>query len=601
MMRKNIFAILGILLCLCTSVSAQKFTAFVNKDKVALNDNFQVTFKLEGAQSKNITAPSFDDFTVLGAPMTSSSMQFVNGQTTQSVSYSYFLRPKKQGKLTIGSATVTINGKELKTKPLTIEVVAAGQSAQSGNGQRQTQNQDIEEQLKENLFVKARFNKRDVYVGEQLTVTYDLFRRVRTVNLNMDEPPRYEGFWVENVELKGAMARKEEIDGVQYEAITIKKDILIPQRAGQLKIDAMKLSCVVQVQTQPSRRRSIFDSFFNSYQNYEYVFSANTLRINVKPLPLEGKPANFSGLVGDFNLDVSLDKQATETGEPITFRVKYTGTGNIKSVREPMLDFPPDFDVYDPKIDEAISKSGSVLSGRRNFDYLVLPRNPGEFKMPILNFTYFDPKAEAYITRNSPEYTLVVTGEPEEASVNTINMSKEDIELIGEDIRFIKTGEGNLTEKGESFAGSLPFYGLYLTPFLLLVFLFMMKKRQDSALEDVAGTRRKKATKMARKRLSVAEKFITDKNEKGFYNEVVRAMWGYLGDKLTMGQSDLSRDNIGKVITEKGGDEMIVKRVTDLLDTCEMALFAPSAAVGGMQGTYDEAVNLISDLEGILA
>ena len=603
MISRKIVAILGLSIFCFTSLSAQKFTAFVNKNKVALNETFQVSFKLEGAQPQEIDYPSFADFTVLGGPNTSSSMQFVNGQMSQSVSYSFYLRPKKQGKLTISSATVKVNNNEMTSEPLTVEVVASQDNSQSGNGNSQTQgkNQALEEQLRESVFMKALVSKRNVYVGEQLTVTYKLYERVRTMNLTPDEPPKYEGFWVENIELKGAMPQNEVIDGVQYQTLVIKKDIIIPQRAGALTIDPMTLSCIVQVQTQPKRRRSIFDSFFNNYENYKYTFANNAVKINVKPLPDAGKPADFSGLVGDFNLDVEMDKSETETGDPVTFRVKYSGRGNIKSVKEPMLDFPPDFDVFDPKIDEAVSKSGSTLSGRRNFDYLIVPRNPGEYKLPSVSFSYFDIERGEYITRNSPEYTLRVTGEPEQASVNAINMSKEDIELIGEDIRFIKTGDGNLGEKGNAFAGSLPFYGLYLTPFLLLMFLFIMKKRQDSADSDVAGTRRKKATKMARKRLSVAEKYISDKNEKGFYDEVARAIWGYLGDKLTMAQSNLSRENVGKEIMAKGGDEASVKRVIDLLDTCEMALFAPSAAPGGMQGTYDEALGLISDLEEILA
>ena len=597
-LRKHIF-ILGLLVFCLSSLSAQKFTSFVNKNKIALNETFQVTFKLEGAQSQDIDYPSFADFTVLGGPNTSSSMQFVNGQMSQSVSYSFYLRPKKQGKLTINSATVKVNNKELTSKPLTVEVVAARDNPQAGNGnsQRQGKNKDLEQQLKENIFMRALVSKRNVYVGEQLTVTYKLYERVRTMNLTPDEPPKYEGFWVENIELKGAMPKNEVIDGVQYQTLIIKKDIIIPQRAGTLTIDPMTLSCVVQVQTQPRRRRSIFDSFFNNYENYKYTFANNPVKINVESLPSAGRPADFSGLVGDFELDVELDKLETETGDPVTFRIKYSGKGNIKSVKEPMLDFPPDFDVFDPKVDESVSKSGGALSGRRNFDYLIVPRNPGEYKLPSINFSYFDIERGEYITRNSPEYTLTVTGEPEQASVNAINMSKEDIELIGEDIRFIKTGEGNLDETGKSFAGSAPFYGLYITPFLLLLFLFIMKQRQDSALSDVAGTRRKKATKMARKRLSVAEKYISDKNEKGFYDEVVRAIWGYLGDKLTMAQSNLSRENVGKEMIAKGSDEGSVQRVIDLLDTCEMALFAPSAAPGGMQGTYDEAVSLISDLE----
>ena len=584
---------------------AQNFTAFVSKNKVAVNETFQVSFKLENAQSRNVNFPSLEDFQVLGGPNTSTSMQFINGQTTQSVTYSFYLRPVKTGKFTIGPATVNINNKELTTQSIAIEVVNAGSSS-GGNqtqasGQRQSggteKDQSLEKQLKEYIFLKALVSDREVYLGEQVTVTYKLYERIRAMNLVPDELPSYEGFWVENIELKGAPATNEVIDGIQYQTRVIKKDILIPQRSGKLRIDPMTLNCVVQVQAQPQRRRSIFDSFFNQYQNYQYTFANNPVTISVNALPTADKPASFTGMVGSFNLEVSLDKPQVETGDAITYRIKYTGKGNIKNISEPQLDFPPDFDVFDPKINESISKASGTISGFRSYDYLIVPRNPGEYKLPLVEFSYFDVSKGTYKTLTSQEYSVNVTGEAQRPEGTATNIRKEDMELIGQDIRFIKTSSSGFREKGSTFAGSIPFYLLYFSPLLLFAFVIFLRQKQLQAAGDVVGTRRKKASKMAQKRLSTAKKFMGEGNEKGFYNEVTRAVWGYLSDKLTINQSELSRENIREELLSREVDDALIGQLTDLLDTSEMALFAPSAATGGMQGTYEKALQIIEDLE----
>ncbi|MEZ4827415.1 MAG: BatD family protein [Bacteroidia bacterium] len=598
---KKTYLLLTLFACSFVGLRGQSFSAFVSKNKVALDETFQVSFKLENAQSQGLEYPAFEGFQVLGGPNTSTSMQFINGTTTQSVTYSFYLRPRKEGKITIGPATVVINNQKISSQPITIEVGPAGsQNASSGGNGTEAQRRDesLEEQLKGYLFLRALVSDREIYMGEQITVTYKLYERIRALNLVPEEPPKYEGFWVENIDLKGAPAQAEVIDGIQYQTRVIKKDILFPQRAGKLTIDPMVLSCVVQVQTQPRQRRNIFDSFFESYENYPYTFSNAPVPIQVNVLPAANQPGDFSGMVGVLDMEVTVDKTEVKTGDPVTFRVKYSGQGNIKNIHEPRLDFPPDFDVFDPKVDESVSKSSGVVSGKRSFDYLVVPRNPGNYKLPVVSFSYFDPQKKDYVTRRSPEFTLNVTGEAQRPEVSTSNLSKEDMELIGQDIRYIHPDETHLRKSGVSFSASLPFFALYLLPGLLFAALIFVRQNQRRAAADVEGTRRKKAIQMAQKRLTAGKKFLQTGDEKGFYKEITRAIYGYVSDKLSISQSELTRDTIREKLLAGNVPDALTNQLTDLLDTSEMALFAPTAAAGGMQGTYDQALKVITDIEG---
>lgn len=598
---KRIYLLISIFALSSGWLFGQAFSAFVSKNKVSLDETFQVSFKIDNAQPQGIEYPSFDGFQVLGGPNTSTSMQFINGNTSQSTTYSFYIRPKKEGKITIGPATVLVNGQKLTSQPIQMEVSPAGTSGNTASGGNETQRKDqsLEAQLKDYIFLRAIVSDREVYMGEQLTVTYKLYERVRALNLIPEEPPRYEGFWVENIELKGAPAQNEIIDGVQYQTRIIKKDILFPQRSGKLTIDPMTLSCVVQVQAQPKQRRNLFDSFFETYENYPYTFANSAVPVQVNALPVAGKPADFSGMVGVLDMEVTLDKTEVKTGDAVTFRIKYSGQGNIKDFREPRLEFPPDFDVFDPKVDESIAKNTGTVSGRRSFDYLIVPRNPGVYRLPEVTFSYFDTKKKDYVTHRSPQYTLTVTGEAQRPEISTVNMSKEDMELIGQDIRYIQTEDYSLQKKGQAFAASFSFFALYLLPFALFGILIFVRNNQRKAAADQEGTRRKKASSMAKKRLTTAHKFLVSNEEKSFYKELTQAIWGYVSDKLTISQSELTRDTIREKLLAGNVPETLISQLTDLLDTSEMALFAPSSAGGGMQGAYDQAMKVIAEIEDI--
>ncbi|RMG61241.1 MAG: protein BatD, partial [Bacteroidetes bacterium] len=418
-------------------LSAQDFSAFVDKKQVQVGETFQVSFRLSNVQGKTPQFPDFDGFNVRGGPGLSQSTTIVNRQVSQSVTYSFYLQAMSEGSFTIGAATVEAGGQTLRSEPIEVTVSARGSSPAPGNqgGQQAGRNDgpSVEDQLKDNVFVRTLVDKTDVYQGEQVTVTYKFYKRVQTMNLTAEDPPRYEGFWVEGVDLPRVTSQQEVYQGRQYQTAVIKQDILFPQRSGELTLDPMTLSCVVQVRTQPANPRNPFERFFNTYQEYNYSFKSPAVRLQVKPLPTAGRPAGFSGMVGTFDLETSLDRTETETGEPITLKVTLSGQGNIKKMPPLDLDFPEDFDVFDPQVSEQTSRQGGRLGGRRSYEYLIVPRNPGDYRLPEIRFSYFDVRKGRYETLTGPEYVINVTGEPQLAPAPLPgNIGQDEVELIGQ-------------------------------------------------------------------------------------------------------------------------------------------------------------------------
>jgi len=610
-MNRYIFVYILYIGLALTTLEAQTFTAKATPSTVGLGQRFKVTFTVSGAtQVGRPNIPSFDNFVALGGPSQSQNVAFSNGQMSSSIGWTYVLQPKKKGTFTIKSATIKVADKTLKTDPLTIEVVDAPQKPQSNNRNvnpyaNQTPDQqptDVKELVKENVFAKAFVNKSNVYQGEQLTVIYKIYiRAAEFSSLELEEAPKYEGFWAEDISIDQLNYTPETYDGKQYYSAIVKKAILFPQKSGELTVPSLKLKSEVYVKVQSNNRpRNPFDLFFSrpQYATAEYSFASASHKINVKPLPTTGKPANFSGAVGSFSFETSFDKTETETTDPVTMTIKVKGKGNLKTLTLPEPFFPPDFEVYDPKTSDKYSASSGSVQGSKSADYLVVPMNPGEYKVEPLTFSYFDPSKGRYQTLNSPDYTLTITGDPQQGStIASTGTQKEDVKLLGEDIRFIKSDLSSVRKKGEGFFGSPSFFLLYLSPLFLFFGLLWRKRKKDEEAKDVVGMKKRKATQMAQKRLATAQGHMQNGKEKEFYDEVIRAIWGYLSDKLTIGQAELSRDNIRELLTQKGIQPTTLKRLTDLLDTCEIALFAPTMVSGGMDATYNESLQFISDLE----
>lgn len=594
--KKNTMLILLLLLSL--PGFAQNFTASVDKKKMSVNSTFQITFTLENADGSSFRAPSFKDFSVISGPNQSTSMQFINGSMSRSVSFSYYLKPASEGTFTIGAATIVAGGKTLSSNTVTVEVAKGDANNQSNQG---GQNQDIYAQISDNVFVRLIVDKKDVYQGEQITATYKLYYRSTISNTSVAETPSYTGFWTQDLEVPENIQFTPELyDGVQYNAAVIKKDALFPQHPGELQIDPLELQTYVRVKVRSGGNDFFFNDFFTQYQDYPYKFKSNAVKIKVKPLPATGAPPSFNGAVGDYKMEVTLDKTETKPDEPVSLTVNITGVGNIKMLDVPKVQLPADLETFDPKSNEKISKKNNVISGSKSYEYLIIPRRGGTFKIPPVEFSYFDLEKQQYVAQQSQEYEIKVTGEAAASSAPSVTgINKEEVELLGEDIRYIKTGNVNFKKQGEFLIASWLFAGMYAAPFLLFALLFAYKRREEKISGNAVLLKNRRANKEAAKRLKKAKQYLSEQNRKAFFDEIARAIWGYLGDKLGISQAALSREQAQKELAEKNISPEIIQRVFKTLDDAEMALFAP-VSDGEMSKAYNEAGEVIAKLDSQL-
>jgi hypothetical protein len=570
------------------------FRATFSKNRVVMNETFQITFTLENADGKNFTPPAFNDFYKVGGPNQSTNMQFINGSMSRSVSYSYFLQPKKEGTFTISPATIEVQGRSLKTNSVTVEVVKSGVSAGSGAQQREP---SIGEQVAENVFVRVVLDKDECYQGEQITATYKLYTRMQIGNVNFSKMPQFNGFWTQELEnVQNIQFTKEVYKGVQFDVATLKKVAMFPQRSGDLELEPLELETVVRVQVK-NQYRNIWDDFFGSYKDVPHHMVSNKAKIKVNPLPAANKPHDFSGVVGNFKMDVKLDKTETNVDDPITLSIKISGDGNVKLLEKPAFELPKDFDVFDPKTNENVTKRGNTVTGHKTYDYLLIPRRPGEFKVPSFSFNYFDLNKKDYVRLNSPEYTIKVTGQASASSTQSITgIKKEEVELLGEDIRFIHTS-ATFKEKDKRFFGTTTFAGLFVAPFILFLGLFVYKKRDDELKGNKTLLKKMQAGKAAAKRMTEAKKALQAGDKKKFYDETAKALWGYMGDKLNIDASQLSKENVSTALQQKNVPPETVKKFFSIIDDCEMALYAPSLAGSNMSKTFESASAVINEME----
>ncbi len=585
-----------------------------------VNQNFQLNFTIENGQGSNLKIPALNDFQILSGPNTSTSMQWVNGNVSQSVTYSYILRAKKEGTFKIGKASVNVSGANLESNELTIEITKAVAQQQQAQRQRspfgfdpfedpfgdmepepQVSQADLQKQIKDDVFVKLQLNRNSVYKGEMLTATYKLYFRQNLSGFNISKAPAFDGFWSQEVQLDAnRRPTTETINGKQYNVVEILKYNLYPQRAGNLQVSAAEVSTVARVSVR-RQSRSVFDDFFGggSVAQVPLELNTNAAAVNVKDLPEAGKPENFNGAVGKYDFNASLSAKEAKTDEPVTYSLKISGSGNLKFADAPVLKLPEAFEVYDPKVKESISNSAAGMSGTKQYDYLIIPRMPGDYKLEAYSFSYFDPSAGKYITLHSPEFTIKVTGEPSQSTTKNdsfiASVNKEDVVTLGQDIRYIKT---RMNEDGRSsFFGSTGFVAAYASPFLLFIGLVAIKKRNEKLSLDVAGTKRRKALAIARRRLAAADIHLKNAEKKNFYDEVSRALWGYLSNKLNIDTAELSKDNVEEKLLSKGVKPETVAVLKNLLNTCELALYTPAGEGSEMKNNYEQSMNLMADLE----
>lgn len=582
------------------TVVAQNLTAS-GPSQVQVGQRFQITWELN-ANGSNFVAPEITDFQVLGGPNQSTSMQFINGNMSQSISYSYVLRAAKEGDFTIAPAKIKVGGNIISSNELKINVLkGASQSAQSTGGGQQQQQQQTKTATTSgdgsDLFARVEVSKRSAYLGEKITADLKIYSRVTIVNFDDWKMPSFEGFWMkETTTNQQIQLQNEVIDGVMYQTGLIKQVILYPTKSGEITIDPMELSVIVRERAS-GRSRSVFDQFFGGYQDSKRPIKSNSVTINVKPYP-GGKPADFSGLTGNLTMKATLDKQDTKSNEAVNLKVTVNGDGNLYQLQAPNLEFPPDIEVYDPKTTDNIKVSSNGISGSRTFEYVLIPRYAGDFEIGPFSMSYFDAASGTFKTLSQEAFTLVVEkGEGEEAASPSVNIAnKEDIRLIGSDIRYIKQGQYPILNGSHFFYRSVPFYAAIFVPLLLFVLFIGYVQFQKSQGNDMGKLKSKRATGLAKKRLTKAKKLWDENNTASFYEEVFKALSDYAADKFGIPVSALSKDKIRSVLVDKKVPEETISAFIGVLDKTEFARFAPGADKQ-MGGVYDEALNAIVNVE----
>lgn len=586
------------------SAYAQQFTSTVDKTTVGQYERFQAYFTFSNIDInavRNFKAPSFQGFRILGGPNQSTSMQFINGKMSSTVTYSYILQPSGVGDFTIGSATAEYQGKNLSTQPVNIKVVQ-GSAPQTGGNDNSGVNQ---EELAKNVFIRAIPNKTNVLQGEQITVIYKLYTRLNISSPQISKLPVYQGFWAEELDSPNTINFDIEMyNGERFRSAVIKRVALFPSKTGELTVTPFELDVPVLVKRK-SQNRDIFDEFFNDSffgrsETVQFRAKSNTVKINVSPLPANA-PASFNGAVGDFTFDANIDKKDVEQNEPISLKLTISGTGNINLLDVPEIQLPPGMETYDPRTTASVNKS-SVISGKKFLEYLIVPRTVGEKEIPPVEFTYYSPSQKRYITHSSPAYAINVRKGSGNYDAAVSGFSKEDVKLLSEDIRFIKTSSFEFEKRGElSIIGNW-FWIAAVFPLIILVAVLGIKKRQEKLSGDIQLLKYQKAVKVATSRLRAAKKVLGENNLPGYYSELASALFGYLEDKLSLQKSEFTVDRAIDNLKSRQIKEDLVDLVKSISEKCEFARFAPSSiSRQSADELYAEAERVIVELENSIS
>lgn len=603
-----------------TGVSAQVRFEASAPSQVGLGQAFRLSFSVN-QEGRGFIMPEIRNFDVLSGPSqgSSSNISVINGKVTQTVSYTYtfLLQAPKAGTFTIPPASITVDGKKYQSNSLTIQVIdqGGGQQAQprQNTRPRSTQPGTAGSISESDVFLRAVISKNNLTLGEQAIITYKLYTRIPLSLQGIDKIPANTGFWSQDL-LKDKdkyVQYDEVINGSKYMVAEIRKVAIFPQQTGKLTIDPLQVDVLAQVAVQtrspfdddPFFNDPFFKNFFDSspfgqsVQNIQKTLKSNPVTVAISPLPSAGKPIDFTGAVGNFTLRSNIDHNQVKANEAITFRYTVSGSGNLSLIEKPGVVFPPDFEVYDPKIVDNINATSSGISGSRTFEYLLIPRVPGDFTIKPVPFTYFDLSKRSYTTLSSPQFNISVSkGEGTEAGVVT-GVAKEDIKYIGNDIRYIHHNVNNLRQAGKGFFGSWFFWFLFFLPFLLFTIFLLVWRKQLQLRGNTGLMRNRKANKVAAARLRKAKTFLEQKKQEPFYDEVSQALWGYISDKFNIPLSELSLETAQVSLQQRNVDEQISNRFIETLQHCEFARFAPGDKEAIMTETYNQALQNITDTE----
>lgn len=600
---KKLIIILMALIAYSTQMLADKvsFTASA-PDAVVVGDQFRLSYTVTTQKVKDFRAPSIKGFDVLMGPSRSqqSNTQIVNGNvtSTSSITFTYILMANNAGEYTIPGASIVADGDQMVSNSVRIKVLPQDQGDSNSSSSSSTHSSSGTGVSNQDLFITASASKTNVYEQEAFVLTYKIYTRESNLQLNNAKLPDFKGFHSQEIEMTtNARWTPEHYQGRNYYTTVYRQFVLFPQQSGKLYIDPAQFQMTVG---KPVQSDDPFDAFFNGGSNVIEIkksISTPKIAINVNPLPA-GKPADFSGGVGEFNISSSINNKELKTNDAITIKLVISGTGNLKLISNPEIKFPDDFEVYDPKVDNQVRLTREGLTGNKVIEYLAIPRHAGTYKIPGVSFSYFDIRSKSYKTLKTEEYVINVekgAGNADQVIANFTN--KEDLKVLGEDIRYIKQNKVTLQPKGSFFYGSMTYWLFYIIPALAFIIFFIIYRKQAAENANVAKMRTKKANKVATKRMKLAGKLLSENKKDAFYDEVLKALWGYISDKLNIPVSRLSKDNIEEKLRNHGVNEELIKEFLNALNDCEFARFAPGDENQAMDKVYSSSIEVISKME----
>ncbi len=546
--------------------------AYVNKAVVGLNENFVYTVEISGTARSlpDVKLPDLSEFKILSGPSVSSSFQMINFQMSASKTYQFVLLPKKVGQFVIPPASATVDGQIIQSNSINLRVVPGTPQASSSPKQPPS------------VFLKVIASKKAAYLHEPITVIYKIYYRTKIANPSLVDAPEVNGAWQEEFQLKQLPQYNEMVNGTRYKVVEIYKMVLFPTRTGNITVTPMRLSLDIM---EMSKRRDPFDPFFDDFFSSPFgkwkqtVLASNTVNIEVNPLPERGKPANFSGLVGQFRLSTFLDQTMGQTNQALSFRVKISGNGNTDFLTDLSLPTPSSFEVYEPKIKGTKTLSGGRFQSTKIFDYVLIPRVPGQYTIPPLEITYFDPEQEQYKTLRSPQYQLVIEKSADyDEKLARQFVPKEDVELIGQDIEFIHETSDGWRRQGQNPLTQPITVGLVVMPLMAFLSVWGVQRYRKKLSENVAYARRQRAARQARERLKEARRRLAGNAFPEFYSAVANALIGFVGDKTNRATSGLTQETIQQIFQQHQVPDEIQQQFFNCLQQADFKRFAPAQA-----------------------
>jgi len=575
--------------------------AFVSSNNVSLDTQFQYSVEISGSTTKmpDVTYPDFKDFFVLSGPNTSTSIQWVNGNMTSTKTYSFHLKPKKEGKLNIGVASLKHKGKTYRTNSISIQVSKGSESVSSRQNNSTTPKKSKDSEISgDNLYLKTLVSDRDVYLGEQIIVEYKLYFRVNVRGYDFEKLPSSPGFWAEEIEMPSQpVIDNEIINGINYNVATLKKYALFPTQAGKLVIEPLKVTLEALVRSK--RRRSVFDSFFDDPfgSTVQKKIASKAIEVKINELSKNNQPADFSGAVGKYKLSVMSDKKTAKVNEAISLKIKLSGTGNIKLLELPAPQIPPDIEKYDPKFTSKVNVKTANINGSKQAEYILIPRLPGEYTIKPVSFSYFDPAVKAYKILKSKQIDINITGEVPKLAGTQIQYSRQEVALLGQDIRFIKESSRFMESGKQPYQSG--FFWMALISGVVLFSGFVFYNDYAAKISgDLRLSRSKKAGRIATRLLKEAKKHLNSENSANFYKAISLALRGFVQDKLNLEMSDFNTPGARKRLMDMGIDAETIEEYIVILDESDFRQFANSpSSETEKQDTYNKTKKLLIKLE----